>query len=181
MTTDILEMIQQNLQYPEIQKIDATTQDIAGIDPLSVPKHFGQAAIPAVLTGLYKLSRNEEGAAQILTAGSGYSLDLLFGELTDRVVENVAQYGGVSVVQAESHMENISDEAIKLIRQAAGNDNDPKHLMSFMNDQRSNILDYLPASLNLGAMLEDDKPTENMNKVEGSVLQRKNKIEEKIF
>jgi hypothetical protein len=181
MTTNILETIQQNLQYPELQKIDPATQDIDGIEPLSPLKHFGQAAIPAVLTGLYKLSRSEEGAAQILSAGSGYSLNLLFEDDKDRVVEKVAQYGGVSVIQAESHMENISDEAIKLIRLAAGNDNDPKHLISFMDDQRNNILDYLPTALNLGNILEIDKPDESKNKIEATVLHRKNKIEEKIF
>ena len=180
MATNILETIQQNLQYPELQKIDPNTQDIDGKEPVSVIGHLGQAAIPAVLTGLYKLSRNIEGAEQILSAGSGYTLDLLFGDNTDRVVENVAHYGSVSINQAESHMENISDEAIKLIKQAAGNDNNPKHLKTFMNDQRHNILVYLPAVLNLGKMLEDNSLDDRTNKMEGPVSNLMHKIEDKF-
>ncbi len=180
MATNILETIQQNLQYPELKKIDPNTQDVDEKEPATVVGHLGQAAIPAVLTGLYKLSRNKEGAEQILAAGSGYSLDMLFGENTDRVVENVAHYGGVSVNQAESHMENISDEAIKLIKQAAGNDNDPGHLMTYLHDQRHNILVYLPAYLNLGEMLKDNTLDDRTNKMEGPVSSLMHKIEDKF-
>ena len=58
MTTNLVESIQKNLQYPELKKIDPNIQEVKDKDGKPVVDQLAQAAIPAVLTGLYKLSRN---------------------------------------------------------------------------------------------------------------------------
>lgn len=178
MTTNLVEIVQKNLQYPELSKIDPNTQDIKKKEAHSSIDNLAQAAIPAVLTALYKLSRNDEGSLKILNAGStGDSLAILFNDKEKEVVEKIAQYAGVSANQAESHLENIADESIRVITEHAGKDPGPQKLKQFLNDQRHNILVYLPAALNLGDLLKDESLDDKTNKMEGPVSNFMHKIE----
>ncbi|MEO7924436.1 MAG: hypothetical protein ABIR30_12220 [Chitinophagaceae bacterium] len=47
-----------------------------------------------------------------------------------------------------------------------------------MNDQRHNILVYLPAALNLGDLLKDESLDDRTNKMEGPVSNFMHKIED---
>ena len=180
MTTNLIESIQQNLAYPPLKKIDPNTQDIKEKETESTIEHLAQAAIPAVLTAVYKLSRNDEGSLQILKADTHKdSLHTLFNGNESQLVEQVAAYAGVTANQAESHLENIADESIKLVRESVGSA-EPHKLTQFMNDQRHNILVYLPASLNLGDILKDESLDDKTNKMEGPVSNFMHKIENKL-
>lgn len=178
MPTNLVELIQKNLQYPPLCKIDPNTQDVKKKEEHSSIDNLAQAAIPAVLTALYRLSRTDEGSLKILNAGASSDLlATLFNEQENLVVEKVAQYGGVSSNQAKSHMDNIADEAIKILKEHAGTDPGPQKLKQYMNDQRHQILVYLPAALNLGDLLEDEGLDDKTNKMEGPVSNFVHKIE----
>jgi hypothetical protein len=175
--TNLVETIQKNLQYPVLHKIDPNTQDIKHKEEEQELGQLAQAAIPAVLTGLYKLSRNDEGCLKIINvAETGDSLAVLFKGNETQVVEKVARYSGLSANQAESHLENIADEAIRLVRLVSGDS--PEKLKHYMNDQRHSILVYLPASLNLGDTLHDELLDDKTNKMEGPVSNFVHKIED---
>ena len=181
MTTNLVETIQKNLDYPALKKVDPNVQDVKGKDTDEVVGQLAQAAIPAILTGLYKLSRNNEGSAKILsTDASDDSLSILFDGTEHQLVEKVAQYAGVSANQAESHLENIADESIRLVKESVGPGADAPKLKQFMNDQRHNILVYLPAALNLGDILKDETLDDKTNKMEGPVSNLMHKIENKL-
>jgi hypothetical protein len=181
MATNLIETIQQKLEYPPLKKIDPNIQDIKDKDILSDIEKLAQAAIPAVFTALYKLSRNDEGSLKILKADTNKdSLFTLFNGKEDQVVENIAAYAGISANQAESHLENIADESIKLVKESIGQPGEPQKLKQFMNDQRHHILVYLPASLNLGDLLKDESLDDRTNKMEGPVSNFMHKIENKL-
>lgn len=181
MSANLIEQIQKNLQYPELKKVDPNTGEINEKEDESSVQLLAQSAIPAVLTGLYKLSRNDEGSTVILQLKSNYdSLQILFGEKEDQVVEKVTQYSGVSVNQAQSHLENIADESIKLLKESVAENAEPQKLKQFMNDQRHSILVYLPESLKMGDLLKDGSLDDHTNKMEGPVSNFMHKIENKF-
>ena len=181
MATNLVEVIQLNLQYPELKKIDPNLQDISRKETQSTVELLGQSGIPAVLTGLYKLSRTEEGCLKILNSGSDDdSISVLFNGNENQLSENVAKYAGVELNQAESHLENIADEALRLARELVGDKAEPLKLEQYMNGQRHSILVYLPAALNLGYLLKDEGLDDKTNKMEGPVSSFMHSIENKF-
>ena len=178
--TNLVETIQQNLDYPPLKKVDPNVQDVKEKKEGEITQ-LAQAAIPAVLTGLYKLTRNDEGSAKILKSNpADDSLSLLFNGTETQLVEKVAQYAGITTVEAEGHLENIADESIRVAKESLGANGDAAKLKQYMNDQRHNILVYLPASLNLGELLHDETLDDKTNKMEGPISSFMHKIENKL-
>jgi hypothetical protein len=178
MSTNLIERIQQNLAYPPLSKIDPNTQEVKGKSSASTVALISQAAIPAILTAIYRLSRNDAGSTTILNADtSGDAMSVLFEGKENLVMEKVARYAGVSVNQAESHLENIADESIRLLKESVGTTWDPHKVKHYMNGQRHNILVYLPASLCLGDLLRDEGLDDKTNKMEGPVSNFMHRIE----
>ncbi|MEO7924437.1 MAG: hypothetical protein ABIR30_12225 [Chitinophagaceae bacterium] len=127
MTINLVERIQQNLQYHPLKKVDPNIQEVKDKEVDATVDQLAQAAIPAVLTGLYKLSRNDEGSLRILRSlQSDDSLVVLFEGKELQLVESVARYAAVSENQAESHLENIADESIKLVKEVIGSEASPQ-------------------------------------------------------
>jgi hypothetical protein len=176
MATIIVDTIQKNLGYGTLQKVDPNTQEIKDKYEHSSIEKLGQAAIPAVLTALYKFTRTEAGCKRLLTGTEKEDwLSVIFSDREKEVVEKVAHYSGVTENQAESHMENIADEAVRIVREQAGNS--PEKVKMYISSQRHNILVYLPASLNMGDMLNDETLDDKTNKMEGPVSNFMHKIE----
>ena len=174
--SNLVDLIQKNLQYPPLQKVDPNTQDIKHKADETEINKVGQAAIPAVLTGLFMLSRNDEGCLKILNAAeSGDTLAVLFGDSEGQLIEKIMHYSGLSANQAESHLENIADESVRLVNELSGGS--CQKLKHYMNDQRHNILVCLPASLNMGDFLKDEHLDDKTNKMEGPVSNFMHKIE----
>lgn len=181
MAQNLVDAIQRNLQYPPLHKIDPNTQEINNKEGQPVNGLLGQATIPAVLTALYSLSRTEDGSEKILQAPAGVdALPVLFNSKENHVIEQVAHYAEVLSDQAESHLENVADEALRLVQQQMGPQADPHKLKLFMNDQRHNILVYLPPALNMGDLLKDNTLDDRTNKMEGPVSSFMHKIENKL-
>ena len=175
MANNLIHTIQQNLQYPPLEKIDPNTQELHDKNGHGTIHLLAQAAIPAVLTAVYKLSRNDAGSLKVLSAGEKHdALGVLFDGKDQQVVEKVARYAGISVNQAEGHLENIADECVRLAKEAA---HDPAKLKHLMNAQRHNILVYLPAALSLGDVLKDESLDDKTNKMEGPVSNFMHRIE----
>lgn len=176
MAKNIIEAIQTNLGYPPLQKIDPNNQEVKNTELQG--DRVAQAAIPAVLTALYKLSRTDEGAAKIITAKPADDiLSLIYEGKEASAVEKVAQYAGITNEQAEGYMENIADESFLIIQKEAGDKLSVEKLKTYMNDQRHHILVYLPAALNMGDMLNDNTLDDRTNKMEGPVSNMMHKIE----
>jgi len=170
MAFNIIESIQKSLGYPELQKIDPNTQEVKNPGNISPQDYLRQAAIPAVLTGIYKFTRTEEGNAEILKGElKGILLSLIFGNTKDEVVEKVSRYTGNSVEYTSGKMEDIARGAVTVIREHLKNEPSSASVKDLLTAQRHNILVYLPASLQLGDILKDETLDDRTNKMEGPV------------
>lgn len=182
MSNNLIETIQINLAYPALKKIDPNLQDVKEIkESVYGDEQLAQAAIPAILAGLYKLSRDDEGSLRIINSGpAADGLALLFPDNRTQLVENVAQYARVPATEAATHLHKIAIEAIRLAKEIAGENADPVKLKSYLNDQRHSILVYLPAELDLGDILNDETLDDRTNKMEGPISNLMHKIENKL-
>jgi hypothetical protein len=178
---NIIDVIQKRTPYPELQKIDPNSQEIAGKPMRNSAELVGQATIPAVLTAVYKHSRNDDDAATLLRSESDPGLlHFLFDERENEVKSRIADYAGIAENQVQKEMETVATEAVHVIREFLGREASPQRLRTFMNDQRHNILVYLPAALQLGDLLKDDTLDDRTNKMEGPVSNFMHKLEDKF-
>lgn len=181
MATNIVEAIQKNLGYPPLQKIDPNIQETKAKHDDSPVDILAQAAIPGVLTAVYSFSRTEEGCRKIVSKNPESDwLGVLFKGHESEAVTKVAQYAGVTANQAEGHMENVADEAIRILKDVSGKDPRPEKVKTYMNGQRHNILVYLPAAMQMGDILNDESLDDRTNKMEGPVSNFIHKIEDKL-
>lgn len=170
MSVNLLETIQKKLGYPELQKIDPNTQQEKFDETKPAPDTFSQAAIPAVLTGLYRYVQKDEGAEEILrVANSDMWITKIFETDKKAVVQAVSDYSNQSLGVTELQMNAIANEAIKVAKEELKENAGIKEVKIFFSDQKNNILLYLPPALNMGALLHDETMDDNTNKMEGPV------------
>lgn len=170
MAINLVETIQKNLGFPALQKIDPNIHETKNDAVRTADERLAQAAIPAVLTFLYKLTRSDAGCKYILSEeGKQSKLDEIFEDKTAEAAEKVAQYAGVSAETAKERMEEVAEEAIKLIKESAGQHPAEEKIRTFMSYQRHNILVHLPAAMQLGDLLNDESLDDRTNKMEGPV------------
>ena len=93
MAINLVESIQKNLGFHELQKIDPNTQDVKKPEEMSVQDYLPQAAIPVVLLGLYKYSRTEDGNAELLKGElQNKLLKTILGNKTQQVIDMTRVY-----------------------------------------------------------------------------------------
>ena len=181
MSSNLVESIQKNLGFPPLQKVDPNIQETKEKIFREPLEKLAQAAIPAVLTALYRFTRSEAGSANILSAtGHADWLGAIFKGKEAAAVEKVAHYAGTTEKEAESAMENIADEAVITVKRSAGAHPTPEIVKSFMNAQRHNILVYLPAAMQMGDLLNEESLDDRTNKMEGPLSNLMHSIENKL-
>jgi hypothetical protein len=144
MANNLIETIQKNLNLPALQKIDPNIQETKEKSLRPSQDKLSQAAIPAVLTALYKFTRTDEGC-QALISNSGYLdwLGAFFEGKEKTAVDKVAHYADVTSEESERMMEDIADEAVATVKNSVK----PRLTIDdsvFMKDQRHHSV-YLPA------------------------------------
>ena len=181
MAINLIETIQLNLGYPALEKIDPNKQEPKNETGPANRHELGQAAIPAVLAGLFKLSQSEDGATQIIAANpDAGALQTVFERKEDVAVDKVSRYTGESVEKTRPAMERIAAEAVRLVQDAVKDNPTPARLKAFLGDQRHNILVYLPAAMQMGYLLGDNTLDDRTNKMEGPISSFMHKIEDKM-
>ncbi len=170
MADNLVETIQKNLGFPQLQKIDPNTQDVKKPEEMSVQDYLPQAAIPVVLLGLYKFSRTEEGNTELLKGElQNKILKTIFGKSTEKVITKVASNTGNTTEFAASKMEVIAWEALSIIRKDLSVQPTDANVKTYLADQRHNLLVHLPASLQIGEALHDDTIDDRTHKMEGPI------------
>jgi hypothetical protein len=170
MSINLLETVQQNLGYPALQKIDPNTQQVVADEKTPPEDKFSQAAIPAVLTGLYKYVQSDEGATRFLRGDNSTNwVDKLFDDNKKEAIQTISAYAKQSDQDPVAKMNAIANEAVKVVKEnlpaAAGS----KEVKLFFSHQKNNILLYLPAELNMGELLHDTTLDDKTNKMEGPI------------
>ncbi|HEY6436944.1 MAG TPA: hypothetical protein VIY47_10150 [Ignavibacteriaceae bacterium] len=180
MATHIIEMIQKELGFPALQKMDPNIQDTKET-PSTDQAKFAQAAIPSVLAGFFRYTRSDKGCNHILAGGGPKSWsDTIFEDKKDIVVEKVAHFSDLPIEVTAQRMEDIALTAAMIIHKGAGEQPAAEKIRSFMSGQRHNILVHLPASLQLGDLLNDNAMDDGTNKMEGPVSNFMHNIENKL-
>ena len=181
MSTSLVEFIQKKMGYPELQKVDPVDHEVKHPGERTMREKLAQSAIPTVLASLYKFTRSEQGREKILSGNAEENwLYTILGEKERIAVDKVAHYAGVSKEIAEENMLMISLEAIHALRESIVNHPTHEAVTRFMGDQRHSILVYLPASMQLGRLLEDDSLDDRTNKMEGPISNFVHTIENKF-
>ena len=170
MSVNLLKTIQENLGYPPLQKIDPNTQLVAGDEKKIEVDHFSQAAIPAVLTGLYRYVQTDAGATAFLKGDQASNwVSKIFDDNRKEAIQTISAYAQQSNEDPITKMNAIADEAVKVAKENMPADAGIKEVKLFFSDQKNNILLYLPAELNMGALLHDNTLDDNTNKMEGPI------------
>ena len=168
MAENIVEQIQQNLGVSPLHKIDPNTQEVKHKDEAPERETPEQAAIPAVLLGLYRYGGTEQGANEILHGHrSADWLSIFYDEKKDETVQKVAAYAHTSVEEATQKMETIAAEAVRIVKQQLVAGSGIAQVKDYITQQRKNILVYLPAELQLGYLMNDNTLDDRTNKMEG--------------
>jgi hypothetical protein len=177
MVTNIVEAIQKNLGYQPLKKVDPNTQEINEANKMSPEEKLSQAAIPAVLAAMIKYSDGKDGINLLSDNENKDWLGTIEGGKEQDAVKKVAEYAGVTPDEAKRHMENISNEAVRIVKDIVKTA-DAEKLRSFMNSQRHSILSHLPASMKMGDVLNEETFDDRTNKMEGPVSSILHKIED---
>lgn len=181
MATNIIELLQQALNSKPLQKISPNTQEVdkSAADTSNASK-LQQAVIAAVLTGLYKITRTHEGAETVLGGNISTTWgDTLFGDSKEALVNRIVEYGVTSPAAVNGEIEMAGAEAATIIKNNAGGNKTAgaDDVIAYMKDQENNILQYLPAALQLGALLDDDTLDDHTHKMDGPISGLMHKIE----
>ena len=177
MDTNIVEAIQKNLGYQPLEKVDPNTQEIKGANKMNSGQKLPQAAIPAVLAAMIKYSDGTDGINLLSETENKDWLGTIYCGKESEGIKKVSDYAGVSSDVAKKHMENISNEAVRIVKDAV-KPADPEKLRSFMNSQRHSILSHLPAAMKMGDVLNEETFDDRTNKMEGPVSSFLHKIED---
>ncbi len=170
MSVNLLEIVQQNLDYPELQKMDPNTQVMIVDEKTPGEDKFSQAAIPSVLIALCEFVQTDEGAADVLQNGTATNwMNKIFDNNKKEAVQTIAAYAKQSNECSLAKMNVIATEAVKIAMENLPAGAAVKDVKTFFNNQKSNILLFLPASLNMGELLHNNVLDDRTNKMEGPV------------
>lgn len=170
MSVNLIKAIQENLGFPELKKIDPNTEHPATDNEEVAANKFSQAAIPAVLTGLYKYVQSDEGATDFLNIkNSNNWIAKIFDDNRKEAIQTISAYAQQSNEDPLAKMNAIANEAVKVAKENMGADAGIKEVKLFFSNQRNNILLYLPAELRMGELLHDNTLDDNTNKMEGPI------------
>jgi hypothetical protein len=167
---NLLEKVQQNLGYPTLQKIDLSTDKIVEDSATPEEDKFSQAAIPAVLTALYKYVQTDEGATEVLNGNSDTKwIAKIFDEHKKDAIQIISSYAKQSSENPLDKMHTIANEAIKITKESVGENGTIKDVKLFFAAQKNDILLYLLPSLKMGELLNDSTLDDDTNKMEGPI------------
>lgn len=172
MAINLLEQVQQKLNYQPLHKIE-----IIEVDPnteatvlVTDTKQFEQAAIPTVLVGLATFTRHNKNIEKLIAAVNKDTLmQQIFGTATNEVVTKVATYASVNEADTKLKMNDIADTAITIMQQTlptAKTDND---IINFFEEQKPDILKYLPTEMHIGLTIENNVIDDATHKMDGPI------------
>jgi len=179
MSVNIIELLSHHQGISSLPKIDPNTQDVE-----ETQKHDSnrllQAAIPAILAGFYQFSRNDDDA-QIIAQQKEDSdwIGLLYGKEKQVLIEKIAEYASVPAQVAETKMEAIALDALRLLRINASPATGAG-IKSLLTNERHNILNHLPGAIGIGNILNDSTLDDRTNKMEGPVSSFMHAIEKQF-
>jgi hypothetical protein len=171
----LAEIIQANLGYTPIKKIDPNTSEPKEEASNDGSGAIAQAGIPVIILGLMNYMAINSVKGENL---DGESLDQLFGDKKTEIISRVAVYSGNSTEQTKHELNFILKEAIRVVREM--NKENASSLHDFVVVQKRDAILFLPDSLHAGLLLGDSRIDDKTNKMEGPFSNAMHSIEEKF-
>ena len=169
MAQNILVQLQEALGYPALLKIDPNTDVVKENNENTSEDAFSQAAIPAILTGMYKYVQSEAGATDFLTTQNRPNwMEVLFATHKKEAIQTIAAYAKQSNEDPLAKMNTIANKASELILLQIG-DATVDNLRQYFKSQKAEILLYLPTALGIGELLNDAMLDDTINRMEGPI------------
>jgi hypothetical protein len=138
---------------------------------------FSQAAVPAILTGLYTYSADDVAAERILRGvNSSNWVSDIFGNSASEVVQRVATYSSQAYDETLHKMNEVADVAVQAIRTEVKPDGTIMDVKNLLSNQINDILKYLPGALHMGKVVNEEGLDDNTNKMEGPISSLMHKI-----
>jgi len=167
---NIIEVIQKNLGYGTIQKIDPNSQEVADKDSIHGNTAVAQAAIPSVLLALFNRLEKEPNASWLAAEQpTGRLMEKIFGKSATGITEKIAAYSGLTGLGVKAEMEHIAAESVRVVRDQVSDINNEKNISAFVARHKHEVLLYLPAILQLGSLLGNNNLDDRTEKMEGPV------------
>jgi hypothetical protein len=167
---NIIEIIQKNLGYGAVQRVDPNSQEVLDKESIHGNTAIAQAAIPSILLALFNRLEKEPGAFWLAAGQSGGGLlEKIFGNSDAGLVQRIEMYSGLSGPNVRAEMEHIAAESVRVVRDHipdAGNEN---KITAFVARHKHEVLLYLPATLQLGALLGNNNLDDRTEKMEGPI------------
>ena len=167
---NIIEVIQKNLGYGAIQKIDPNSQEVADKDSIHGNTAVAQAAIPSVLLALFNRLEKEPNASWLAAEQpTGRLMEKIFGKSATEITEKIAVYSGLTGPGVKAEMEHIAAESVRVVRDQVSDINNENSVSAFVTRHKHEVLLYLPATLQLGSLLGNKNLDDRTEKMEGPV------------
>ena len=177
---NLIETIQKNLGYQSLNKIDPNTQEVTEENKTFGSYSLAQAAIPAVLIGVYDFLEKKEGYNTIKEGGNINWMDILFGNKKVEFNKKIAGYASVSPESAAQENEHIANEAVRLVQKWIKEGKDFQQTNEMAKSQKQETLHYLPAALQIGYLLGNNNIDDRTNKMEGPISNFMHAIEKQF-
>lgn len=170
MSVNLIKTIQENLGYPALKKIDPNSQGFSIDKDHEITNKFSQAAIPAVLTALYKFVQTDEGATEVLNVSNSTNwVGQIFDDNRKEAIQTITAYAQHANEDPVARMNAIAYEAIKVTKENLPDNAGIKEVKDFFSNQVQNIVPYLPVELKMGELLHDNTLDDNTKKMEGPI------------
>lgn len=176
---NLVEIIQTNLGYAPIKKIDPNTSEPKDKQDNFESGSLAQAAIPVTIFGLMNYIDENELNAFELNGDIHDELDEIFAGKSSEIVSGVATYSGNAEEHTRHEMNFILKEAIRVVKEINKNSSVPLHQFTII--QKTNAIFYLPASIHAGLLLGNNHIDDNTTKMEGPVSSVIHNIEKRFM
>ena len=166
---NLIDELQKATGYRLIGKVDPNTQTTKE-EPANEKELLAQSAIPVSLLGLYHYTRSNEQAQSLVGGNNSTNINWrehLYGNHADEVVNSVAAYAHTSTERAEEALNLATDKAVEVVNGSLGSNASATAIADVFKDNRSNILQHLPAGLQIGSIVNDTTLDDHTNKMEG--------------
>ncbi|HRP56110.1 hypothetical protein [Agriterribacter sp.] len=180
MLANLLEAVIKNLGYEALHKVDPNEQEVKGPHRLSANEKLHQAAIPAALTAFSLFAVTGKGYEKIMNSVLKEQHPDIFGGKQQGIAEKIAEYSDTTTDKAKEVMAGVVLEAMRIVQEEKDKGVSMDKIKNSLDDQRQTILQYLPASLQLGELLEDGSMDDRTHKMKGPMSDLAHMFEKKL-
>jgi hypothetical protein len=164
---NIIETVQRNLGFNVLQKIDPNTQETPDQGTTIGNNALAQAGIPSILLGIY--NRLETDPAIWVLEQEGDLLEKIFGKSKNMVISRIGEYSKINDQHGVQQLEHIASESLRVLKESLGKKTDAVAIRSFVSKNKPDILLYLPPTLELGKVFQNNNLDDRTGKMEGPV------------